>query len=99
MSLEFFDISGLYPRMSCDQTSNFFALGNADFILRREWLKSLDLDSWPFSYVNMTEKYNGVAEIEWSEKSQQVSQCELSFLYCVAPETLCKHYWNINGQD
>jgi len=38
---------------------------------RREWLKSLELDSWPFSYVNMTEKYNGVAEIEWSEKSQE----------------------------
>jgi hypothetical protein len=31
---------------------------------RREWLRSLPLDSWPFSYVNMTEKYNDVAEVE-----------------------------------
>jgi hypothetical protein len=34
---------------------------------RKEWLQSLGLDFWPFSYVNTQTKYNEVAEVAWSE--------------------------------
>lgn len=37
---------------------------------RRDWLRSLELDLWPFSYVNKTEKYNEIAEVEWNELSE-----------------------------
>ena len=39
-------------------------------------MRSLELDYWPFSFIYTTEKHSEVAEVEWSETSQE-SRTEL----------------------
>jgi hypothetical protein len=34
---------------------------------RREWLGSLGLDHWPFSYASLVNRYNECAEVAWNE--------------------------------
>ncbi len=39
-----------------------------EYKLRRgQWLQALDLNVYPFSYINIVERYNEVAEVAWSE--------------------------------
>jgi hypothetical protein len=58
--MEFEDQYQIYPA-SCITTYEAFVQK------RRSWLSRFGLDFWPFSFYNITEKYNECAEIAWAE--------------------------------